>query len=261
MATPLSLRKETCVHRVRSFVWSSWVMEQWGWPSRVLGHSLSVFRWFRARPIGFFGKERTLLDIGCGAGVFLRQQAQLGWSVFGLEPSYDMVESCRKKGLDVRQGFSISQGWTEKKFDVISLNQVFEHVDNPREVLMDVYESLQLGGVLVMNLPNWRSGAAQIFRSYWYNLDTPRHNLLVTPGTLRAMVVESGFQIKGMYTLSSMKGWTGSIEYWLRDFLGIHVSEGAISGSKFLNLLLKPMVKVLDLLYLGDNLHVIAKKK
>lgn len=46
----------------------------------------------------------TLLDVGCGTGLFLTFLKEKGWEVEGLEYTQEMAELCRERGLNVRQG-------------------------------------------------------------------------------------------------------------------------------------------------------------
>ncbi|MEK7619964.1 MAG: class I SAM-dependent methyltransferase [Patescibacteria group bacterium] len=214
---------------------------------------------FRHTPFKMLGHGKRLLDVGSGAGTFLLTQQHLGWNVSGLEPSQSMVEQSRSWGLDVRQGFSIAEQWKEPTFDVVVLNQVFEHLTDPRQILRDARQALTQGGILYLNMPTNQSVVAQVFRSFWFNLDAPRHNLLFSPSTLRTLLQEEGFEVLDLYTASSTKGWTGSIEYFLRDALHVPLVDGRLRRHHLLNLLLKPLVRLLDWIGYGDNLHVIAK--
>lgn len=216
---------------------------------------------FKYAPLKFPGRNFRLLDVGCGAGKFLFEQKKRGWNVSGLEPSGTMVEHCQSLGLDVRQGFMISDHWREPTFDVIVLNQVFEHVVHPKNVIDDIYSALKPDGILLMNMPNIRSIAAGLFKSFWFNLDVPRHNLLLSPKSIRNILSTQQFKIEMLYTASSTKGWTGSIEYLLRDAFRLPLSSGALRNNTLLNLCFVPLVRILDWFCIGDNLYVIARKK
>ncbi|MBI5370007.1 class I SAM-dependent methyltransferase [Candidatus Uhrbacteria bacterium] len=228
--------------------------------SRWIHNLLRYTKLFRATPLKYPGEGKELLDVGSGAGTFLLIQRHLGWHVHGLEPAPQMVQQSRVLGLDVQQGFSIEEHWSEPTFDAVVLNQVFEHLDNLHTLLVHVRQALKKDGILYMNMPNVWSLAAQIFRSYWFNLDAPRHNLLFSPRVLRTLLEQEGYEVLDLSTVSSTKGWSGSIEYWVRDAWHIPLSTGAIRNNWPVNRLLLPLVRLCDLVGLGDNLHVIAKK-
>lgn len=222
-----------------------------------------IFRrtgFFRHTPLKMIGHGRRLLDVGSGAGTFLLTQQHLGWNVSGLEPSAAMVGQCRSWGLDVRQGFSIAEHWNERTLDVVVLNQVFEHLAEPHTLLQEAHNVLVRGGILYMNMPTAHSVVAKLFRSYWFNLDAPRHNLLFSPASLKILLEKEGFRVCDLYTASSAHGWSGSIEYLLRDALHLPLAHGLLRRNPLLNLLIKPLVRLLDWIGYGDNLHVLAKK-
>jgi len=52
---------------------------------------------------------------------------------------------------------------------------VLEHLENPRNVLLDVAERLIDGGHLVVSVPRRDSLQARLRLSTWFHLDVPRH--------------------------------------------------------------------------------------
>lgn len=64
----------------------------------------------------------------------------------------------------------------------------------------------------------------------------------------------------GLYTASSTKGWSGSIEYLLRDVLHLKLPTGTIRQNRWVNIALTPVVRRSDWIGYGDTLHLIAKK-
>jgi SAM-dependent methyltransferase len=99
--------------------------------------------------------RRRLLDVGSGPGYFLQHGAERGWSVRGLEPSSQAVAHSRGLGLDITQGFLDAE--TARglgRFDVVHLNEVLEHVPDPRGVLALVETLLDPGGLVALMVPN-----------------------------------------------------------------------------------------------------------
>jgi 2-polyprenyl-3-methyl-5-hydroxy-6-metoxy-1,4-benzoquinol methylase len=100
--------------------------------------------------------QRTLLDVGSGPGMFLLHGVERGgWSVRGLEPSSQAAAHSRGLGLDVTQAFlDDATALTLGRFDVVHLNEVLEHVPNPRDVLRAVDTLLNPGGLVALMVPN-----------------------------------------------------------------------------------------------------------
>jgi 2-polyprenyl-3-methyl-5-hydroxy-6-metoxy-1,4-benzoquinol methylase len=101
-------------------------------------------------------KDRALLDIGCGycqALLYFRDQ---GMQVCGLEPSAEGCSYGISQGLTVTQlGFENHAHDFGKKFDVVTLLNVLEHLREPAEVLKKILKHyLSPNGVLVIEVPN-----------------------------------------------------------------------------------------------------------
>ena len=46
----------------------------------------------------------------------------------------------------------------------------------------------------MLEVPNFASPLARLFRKYWFPLDIPRHFFQFTPATLKTMLVKAGFE-------------------------------------------------------------------
>lgn len=253
-----SLRGEVWHHLFQTILHRTERVPYWKY---ILLRLFLLTKWFRYNPFQFPGNQAKLLDFGCGVGTYLKNLKKHDWNVYGIEPSSSAANYCQQQGLDVRQGFSLRENWSESTFDVITLNQVFEHISDPNQTLIEIHHALKSGGILLMNMPNFHSVAARLFKSYWFNLDTPRHNFLFTPKTLQKLLTQHEFEILLFYTASSVKGWSGSIEYILQEVLHIHIKQHSIKNNSVLNTCLIPIVRILDWLHVGDNLYIIALKK
>ena len=99
--------------------------------------------------------RRRILDIGSGPGFFLRHGAERGWTVRGIEPSSQAVAHSRGLGLDVRQAFLNDEtAATLGRYDVVHLNEVLEHLPDPRGLLRIVDGLLDDGGLVALMVPN-----------------------------------------------------------------------------------------------------------
>jgi SAM-dependent methyltransferase len=97
----------------------------------------------------------TLLDVGCGDGLFLRVARDAGLAVEGIEFS---PEGARRAAL--RLGRPVAVGDLSRDrvlhgpFDVITLWHVLEHLPEPAAMLAAVRARLRPGGLLVVAVPN-----------------------------------------------------------------------------------------------------------
>src|SRR5205085_3797063 len=77
------------------------------------------------------------------------------WSVRGIEPSSQAVAHSRGLGLDITQGFlDASIAPALGTYDVDHMNEVLEHVPDPRGLLGIVHGLVEPGGLVALMVPN-----------------------------------------------------------------------------------------------------------
>ena len=99
------------------------------------------------------GGTGSLLDVGCGFGMFLRLAKEYGFDVSGVEANADaakwLKETCE---IHVErclfENFETSQG-----FDVITMWDLLEHLADPIAALRKAFALLRPGGVLIVETP------------------------------------------------------------------------------------------------------------
>jgi len=95
-----------------------------------------------------------LLDVGSAHGWFLEEAAARGVRATGVEPEEDVAAGPIGRGLDVRSGFFPDVLDEDETFDIITFNDVLEHIPDARAVLTACAGALRPGGVLSVNIPN-----------------------------------------------------------------------------------------------------------
>lgn len=125
----------------------------------------------------FKTSEKKLLDIGCGTGDFLVTCKNKGWNVVGVEPNKNAKQLAESKINDesVSTIFYDINELEFKKFDVITLWHVLEHVPNLEDYISKLKSLLKPNGVLVIAVPNFKSYDAQYYKEHWAAFDVPRH--------------------------------------------------------------------------------------
>ena len=157
-----------------------------------------------------FRQSGTLLDVGCGAGFFVREASKNGFSAQGVEFSREAVEFGMRQG-DIRltEGDLLQTQFPHSSFDIVTLWQVMEHLPHPVEVVKRIRGLLKPGGILIVAVPNFDSVQARVFRSRWYHLEVPRHLYHFTPATLRRVLDAEGFDVLAEYQHSPEHDWAG----------------------------------------------------
>jgi 2-polyprenyl-3-methyl-5-hydroxy-6-metoxy-1,4-benzoquinol methylase len=102
------------------------------------------------------GEPRTVLDVGCAHGWFLEAAARRGHTATGLEPDPSIADQARSRGLSVISGFFPEGLPGGAHFDVITFNDVLEHLPDPRAAVDACRERLTPGGLLAVTLPSSR---------------------------------------------------------------------------------------------------------
>ena len=95
-----------------------------------------------------------LLDLGAGAGEFVRTAARAGWNALGLDVAG--MDADYPDGAQVRRG-TIDRVPRDERFDVITMWDVVEHLPEPTSVLAEARDRLANHGVLVLETGNYHS--------------------------------------------------------------------------------------------------------
>ena len=104
---------------------------------------------------------KTLLDVGCGRGGFLKRALAKGIEAKGCDPSFIMTNECQKEGLDVVCGEIDA---VEGKFDaIVSIFDVLNFMDKERlsRFLDAVAKRLEDNGIFIADI-NTKYGFSEV---------------------------------------------------------------------------------------------------
>ena len=119
---------------------------------------------------------RSFLDVGCGMGKYLIAAQRLGFDTLGFEPSANHARVATQHfNLPViKDYFSVSQVGG-KRFDLIMLSHVIEHIYDPKSFINELVEVLKPGGALIVITPNNDSLVARTIGRAWPMLKPVDH--------------------------------------------------------------------------------------
>jgi len=160
------------------------------------------------------GQKGLLLDIGAATGILLKEAQNKGWQVSGVEPSrWAVAEAKRLYNLDIAPGTIYTAQYEKNSFDVITLLDVIEHVDDPKSLLQEIHRILKPEGMLILSTPNIGSLVARLLGPKWWHIRRA-HQYYFTWKTIQQLLKESGFSIirKRYYP------WAFSLHYWFSRF-------------------------------------------
>lgn len=95
-----------------------------------------------------------VLEIGAGRGLFLDEARARGCQALAIEPDSGAAAECRSRGHTVIDGFFPDAIAPEAQFQIIALNDVFEHLPDPDNACVTLQSLLAPDGILVINLPS-----------------------------------------------------------------------------------------------------------
>ncbi|MBI3559376.1 class I SAM-dependent methyltransferase [Candidatus Gottesmanbacteria bacterium] len=182
-------------------------------------------------------KKGYLLDVGCGLGWVVAEAQKRGFQALGIDKNKRIISVGREKLKVSLQPVSLEKFSSQKKFNVIILKHVLEHIEKSKIFLRKIYRLLIPGGYLIVSCPNMNSLMARIFLDRWYGLRPMEHRWQFTPKTLSKTLEDNNFKIEKIIITNlwyRVPGWKG--------------------------LIFKIILFTADLLKLGDQVIVIAKK-
>ena len=141
-------------------------------------------------------RNRSVLDLGCAKGVYLRE---FGANSLGIDISKPNLEHCRGLGLRVRaadlnRDLPIPSG----SFEAILCSHALEHVDAPIRLLRECRRILAPGGTLVLGLPIETSLVNRL-RGQRYFYHHPGHLYSFSLENIDVLLQKTGFAIAHYY--------------------------------------------------------------
>lgn len=102
-------------------------------------------------------KSGDLIDIGCGSGAFLASFSGKidGWNLFGQDLTENHL-SHLKSIYNFQKLYTCDIQEITKKFDLVSMVHVLEHIPNPVSALKTAKKLLKPNGAILIQVPNCR---------------------------------------------------------------------------------------------------------
>ncbi|WP_051329548.1 bifunctional 2-polyprenyl-6-hydroxyphenol methylase/3-demethylubiquinol 3-O-methyltransferase UbiG [Geminicoccus roseus] len=100
---------------------------------------------------------RSLLDVGCGAGLLCEPMARLGASVTGIDPAREVIEVARLHAAGQELPITYRAGTVEEvvrsgqRFDLVTALEVVEHSEDQAEFVRAAAACVADGGLLVLS--------------------------------------------------------------------------------------------------------------
>lgn len=156
-----------------------------------------------------YTKGKNILEIGVGRGALIATAIEMGYPIDCVEIEEDVAQNI----ADLLQHPVICCDFLdlpeEKTYDIISMGDVIEHLDDPRKGLEKARRLLKEDGVIWISTPNYNSAFNQLNRNRTAMWDEPWHITYFSREGLEKLLSEVGFDVLD-YRISNH--YNGSME-------------------------------------------------
>jgi len=137
-----------------------------------------------------------LLDIGSYCGISLKVAHENGFETLGVEPS-KWAAGYSEEVMQERvfQGVLRDLPTEEGPFDVITMWDVIEHLEDPIEHLQAAHRLLHRNGILVIETQNVRAPFARLLGRKWQHYKHEEHLYHFHPESLQRLLALAGFEV------------------------------------------------------------------
>ena len=134
------------------------------------------------------------LDVGCAAGYCLALMNKKGWHTMGLELDEEMCNDLQQSGYDISK-CTLENFETEKKFSVITLFDVIEHIPNIDTAFGKLTSLLCKDGIVILVTPDHNSFQRKLFGKRWFQYKPIEHIQYFDRLSLNSFAERNGLEI------------------------------------------------------------------
>jgi SAM-dependent methyltransferase len=130
-----------------------------------------IYRFFILFPFlkKFISKDDIFLDYGCGLGLFLSNLKSFK-NCMGCDINEYFVNHCLLKNLKVKK-VEIHKKivFPGNFFDVILMDNVLEHIENPKFIINDLKRVLKKNGLIILGVPGIKGFRSDSDHKFYYD--------------------------------------------------------------------------------------------
>ncbi len=138
-------------------------------------------------------EDKKLIEIGCGAGEYLKLMQENKVDAYGIEYGLDSIKSCHKDSLIVNRDYidTPNHNLINGPFDAFYMLNFLEHIPEPNEVLQGIQNNLLDGAIGLIEVPNFD----MILRKNLFSEFISDHLFYFTKATFTATLNRNGFDV------------------------------------------------------------------
>lgn len=194
----------------------------------------------------FLDKKGQLLDVGAATGFLVLEANKKGYQAEGVEISKWAADYGKKKlKVKIFHGDIFKSNFKKESFDVVTILDVLEHLEDPIKELKEAWRILKPGGIVYIETINFDNFISKNLIGKNYKHMVPAYHLIYFGRKqLKEFLQKANFKVlKETLTSSSV----GDYEY-----------EGLLMYWQYLKLILNPQGKTN--FALNDTIKIFAKK-
>ena len=143
----------------------------------------------------------SMLDIGCGWGLALNYFKRKGLDCYGFDPAIEAVNYGIKNGLNLKHaGLDGMDVFNGKKFNVVTLFNVLEHLPDPQKSIEQIKKILLPNGILIIDVPNefndFQTSGRDVHRLNDWWVAPPNHLNYFSNTSLKKLLNHLNFDVK-----------------------------------------------------------------
>jgi cephalosporin hydroxylase/2-polyprenyl-3-methyl-5-hydroxy-6-metoxy-1,4-benzoquinol methylase len=171
-----------------------------------------------ARAARLVGREKRVLDVGCGVGYLAKRLKAQDCDVVGIESdssaALEASEHCRRVIAADITGIDWQIELGDEKFDYIVINDVLEHLADPAECLRSLRRFIAPNGSIIASIPNIAHGSVRLslltgsFQYRDIGLLDRTHIRFFTRTSVEQLFDEAGYAVRTIESIDLLPGTT-----------------------------------------------------
>lgn len=204
--------------------------------------------------------HEAIFDVGAGFGTFCEEIKKFGIfkRVVSVEPSKDLADTCRRKGIEVIEKPIEDVGL--ERASVITNFELIEHLFAPKDFVIACHQALSKDGLLFLTTPNIKGFDLMTLGKLSDNMEGPNHVNYFNCQSLSNLLRQCGFKVEEVLTPGKLdaelvrnKILSGALDISSQPFLKyILLDQWDSVGQQFQNFLAENG--------LSSHLWVVARK-